>query len=88
MATIVAIRKLIFLWSWTPRTTPRSSATHAPGSGLISTDALSPKKENFIKKYARHFKVLNNLQIKIGECQKIGFKLSVFEKKRRYSEIR
>ena len=22
---------LIFSWSWTPRTTPRSSVTHAPG---------------------------------------------------------
>ena len=41
---------LIFLWSWTPRTTPRSSTTHAPGSCLISTDALSPKIANFIKK--------------------------------------
>ena len=28
--------------------TPRSSATHAPGSDLISTDALSPKIANFI----------------------------------------
>ena len=28
--------------------TPRCSATHAPGSGLISTDA-SPKIINFIK---------------------------------------
>ena len=35
--------------SWTPRMTPRSSATHAPGSGLISTDAPSPKMANFIK---------------------------------------
>ena len=33
---------LIFLWSWTPRTTYRSSATHAPGSSLISTDASTP----------------------------------------------
>ena len=41
---------LIFLWFWTTRTTPRSSATHAPGSGLISTDALSPQIANFIKK--------------------------------------
>ena len=29
--------------------TPRSSATHAPGSSLIPTDALSPKTANFIK---------------------------------------
>ena len=28
---------------------PRSSTTHVPGSGLISTDALSPKIANFIK---------------------------------------
>ena len=37
----------ICLWSWTPRTTPRSSATHAPGSGLISIDAKSPKNSTF-----------------------------------------
>ena len=36
---------LIFSLSWTSR----SSATHAPGSGLISTDALSSKIANFIK---------------------------------------
>ena len=36
---------LIFLWSWTPK----SFATHAPGSGLISTNALSRKIENFIE---------------------------------------
>ena len=41
---------LIFLWSWTPRMTPRSSATHAPGSGLISTDALSKKNSKFYQK--------------------------------------
>ena len=35
---------LTFYRSWTPRMTPRSSATHAPWSGLISTDALSPLK--------------------------------------------
>ena len=39
----VAIWNLILLWSWTSRTTPRSSATHAPGSGLISTDAAVQK---------------------------------------------
>ena len=43
LASILTIGNLIFLWSWTPRTTPRSSATHAPGSGLISTDALKSK---------------------------------------------
>ena len=37
---------LICLWSWTPRTTPRSSATHAPESGLISTDALTKSKNS------------------------------------------
>ena len=41
---------LIFLWSWAPRTTPRSSATHAPGSGLISTDALMSKNSKFHQK--------------------------------------
>ena len=33
-------KNFIFYRSWTPRTTPRSSLSHAPGSGLISTDAL------------------------------------------------
>ena len=27
-----------FEWSWTPIMTPRCSATHAPGSGLIATN--------------------------------------------------
>ena len=31
-----------------PYMTSRSSGTHAPGSGLISTDAPSPKIANFI----------------------------------------
>ena len=38
-----------FYRSWTPRMTPRSSATHAPGSGIVSTDALSLKIGNLIK---------------------------------------
>ena len=43
----VANWNMIFLWSWTSRTTPRSSATHAPGSGLLSTDALKSKNSKF-----------------------------------------
>ena len=35
---------LIFLWSWTPRATPKSSATHTPGTGLISTDVHQVQK--------------------------------------------
>ena len=36
---------LIFLWSWTSKMPPRSFATYALGSGLIS----SPKIANLIK---------------------------------------
>ena len=36
MTTIMAIGNFIFLWSWTPRTTP----THAPDNGLISTSNM------------------------------------------------
>ena len=40
---------LIFFMVLTPKTTPRSFVTHAPGNSLISTDALSQKIANFIK---------------------------------------
>ena len=45
------IENLILLWSWTPtpKMTPRSSATHAPESGLALTNRQSPKKAHFIK---------------------------------------
>ena len=53
MSSIVDMGNFKFYWSWTPRITPRSSATHAPGSGLISTDtarAQIAKIANFTKK--------------------------------------
>ena len=37
--------------SWTPRMTLRSYATHAPGSGLISTDARPDAKSKNSKFY-------------------------------------
>ena len=42
------MRKFNFYLSWTPRTTPKISATHAPGSCLISTEVQ--KKKQFSSK--------------------------------------
>ena len=58
MPSIVDKENFTFYGSWTPRMTPRSCSTHAPGSGLISTEWTKSKISKFYQKTAVHYKCL------------------------------